>query len=59
MTGKNFGYVRPNTSDEQLRKLQKDSTRWLDGEKVEEYVDPYKSPKEGLEEIRTPKPSRP
>lgn len=54
LTKKNFGYVKPNTSQEGLAKLQQNWTRWLNGEQVEEYQDQYTSSEKGLEEIKSP-----
>jgi len=54
LTKKNFGYVKPNTSEEGLAKLQQKWTRWLSGEQVEEYQNPYPSSEKGLEEIKSP-----
>lgn len=53
ITKKNFGYVKPNPSAESLRALQDKWTRWLAGHDVPEYVNPYASQVEGLEEIRS------
>lgn len=53
LTQKNFGYVKPLTSDEELAALQQKWTRWTSGEQVEEYQDPYPSPAKGFEEIRS------
>lgn len=54
LTKKNFGHVKPNTSQEELVTLQQKWGRWLGGEQVEEYQDPYATPQKGLEEIRSP-----
>jgi hypothetical protein len=54
LTKKNFGYVKPNTSQEGLVKLQQNWTRWLNGEQVEEYQEQYTSSEKGLEEIKSP-----
>lgn len=54
LTKKNFGYVKPNTSEEELAKLQQKWTRWLSGEQVEESQNPYPTSEKGLEEIRSP-----
>jgi hypothetical protein len=54
LTRKTFGYVKPNTSEEELSKLQQKWVRWLDGEEVEEYQDPYPTSEKGLTEIRSP-----
>lgn len=54
LTKKNFGYVKPNTSDEELARLQQKWTRWSGGEQVEEYQDQYASAEKGLEEIKSP-----
>ena len=53
LTKKNFGYVRPTTSEEELAKLQQKWTRWLSGEQVEEYQERYPTSEKGLEEIRS------
>jgi hypothetical protein len=50
---KNFGYVRPSTSEEELIKLQQKWSHWLSGEQVDEYQNPYATSIEGLEEIRS------
>lgn len=54
LTKKNFGYAKPNTSEEELAKLQQNWMRWLNGEQVEEYQNPYPSSEKGLEEIKSP-----
>lgn len=54
LTKKNFGYVKPNTSDEELSRVQQKWVRWLGGEAVEEYQDPYPTSEKGLSEIRSP-----
>jgi hypothetical protein len=54
LTKKNFGYVKPNMSEEELAKLQQKWTLWLNGEQIEEYQDPYTSTEKGLEEIKSP-----
>lgn len=54
LTKKSFGYVRPNTSDEDLTKLQQMWVGWLNGEQVEEVQERYVSSKKGLEEVRSP-----
>jgi hypothetical protein len=54
LTKKNFGHVKPNTSEEELSKLQQKWTRLLGGEQVEEYQDPYPTSEKGLSEIRSP-----
>jgi len=53
LTKKNFGYVKPQTSEAELARLQQNWTRWLNGEQVEEYQDQYASPEKGLEEIKS------
>lgn len=53
LTRKNFGYVKPNTSEEDLARLQQKWTRWLSGEEVEEFQNPYPSSEKGLEEIKS------
>src|SRR5215216_3931780 len=47
LTKKNFGYIKPITSEEELAKLQQRWTRWLNGEQVEEYQDQYTSSAKG------------
>lgn len=54
LTKKNFGYVKPSTSDDGLARLQQKWTRWLNGEQVEEYQSQYPFSEKGLEEIRSP-----
>lgn len=54
LTGKNFGYVKPNVSGEELTTLQQRWTRWLGGEMVEEFQDQYPTSEKGLKEIRNP-----
>lgn len=54
LTKKNFGYIKANTSEEELAKLQQKWTRWLNGEQVEEYQDQYATSEKGLEEIKSP-----
>lgn len=54
LSKKNFGYVRPTTSTEDLAKLQQTWLRWLNGEKVEDVQEKYVSTQKGLEEIRSP-----
>lgn len=41
LTGKNFGHVRPNTSEEELTTLHQKWSRWLNGEQVEEQQNQY------------------
>ena len=53
LTKKNFGYVKPNTSAEELTNLQQKWTRFFGGEKVEEFKDPYETTEKGLGEIRS------
>lgn len=50
---KNFGYVRPNTSADELTTLQQKWTRFFGGEQVEEFKDPYETTEKGLGEIRS------
>ena len=50
---KNFGYVRPSTSAEDLLKLQQNWLRWLGGETVENFAELYGTSQKGLEEIRS------
>ena len=54
LTKKNFGYIKPNTSEEELAKLQQKWTRWLNNEQVEEFQNQYPTSEKGLEEIRSP-----
>lgn len=54
LTKKNFGYVKPNTSEEELSQLQQQWVRWLGGEQAGEYQDPYPTSEKGLSEIRSP-----
>lgn len=54
LTKKRFGYIRPNTSDEDRTKLQQLWLRWLSGEQVEEVQDRYLSSQKGLQEVRSP-----
>ena len=53
LTKKNFGYIKPETSADELQKLQQKWTRWLKGDPVEEYRNMYESTEKGLEEIRS------
>lgn len=53
LTKKVFGYVRPNTSAEDLTKLKDKWHRWLNGETVDEYQDQYPTAEKGLSEIRS------
>jgi hypothetical protein len=53
LTKKNFGYVKPNTSTDELTKLQQKWTRFFSGELVEEDRNPYETTVKGLEEIRS------
>lgn len=50
---KNFGYVRPTTSAEDLSKLQQSWQRFLNGESVENVAEQYVTQQKGLEEIRS------
>ena len=50
---KNFGYVRPTASAEDLSKLQQIWQRWLNGESVENVAETYVTQQKGLEEIRS------
>src|SRR5215510_14797656 len=54
LSKKSFGYVRPNTSDEDLTKLQQIWLRWFSGEQVEEVQERYVSSQKGLQEVRSP-----
>jgi hypothetical protein len=54
LTKKNFGYVRPNSSEAELAGLQQKWTRLLAEETVDEYQNPYPTSEKGLEEIRSP-----
>lgn len=51
-TKQNFGYVKPNTSAEELATLQQKWTRWLKGEQVEEYRDEYDLSGKGFSEVK-------
>jgi hypothetical protein len=54
VTGKNFGYVAPHPSAEALEALE---DRWLfalHGGKAAQYADPFRSPRKGLEVLRSP-----
>ncbi|HLM01902.1 MAG TPA: hypothetical protein VK400_12680, partial [Pyrinomonadaceae bacterium] len=53
LTQKNFGYVKPNSTAEDLAQLQKKWTRFLIGEQVEEYQNPFPYAEKGLSEIRS------
>lgn len=53
MTSKNFGHVKPNSSAEELKTLQEKWTRWMKGEQVEEFKNPYATSIKGLSEIRS------
>ena len=53
-TKKNFGYIRPSPSEDSLRSLQEKWRKWLAGEQIQEYVDPYPTVEKGLDEIRSP-----
>src|SRR5262245_10368153 len=54
LTKKNFGFVKSNTSESDLNNLQQKWTRFLGGEQVQEYENPYPTSEKGLEEIRSP-----
>ena len=54
VTKRSFGIVRPNTTEEELSALQQKWKRYLNGEAVDEYKNPYESAEKGLEEIRSP-----
>jgi len=54
LTKKNFGFVKPNTSESDLNNLQQKWIRFLGGEQVQEYENPYPTSEKGLEEIRSP-----
>jgi hypothetical protein len=51
-TKKNFGYVKPNTSAEELTKLQQKWSRWLQGEQIEEHSDEYVLTKNRSNELK-------
>lgn len=53
LTKKNFGYVKSSTSAEDLLKLQQKWVRFLAGETVEEYRNPFETSQKGLSEIRS------
>jgi hypothetical protein len=53
LTKKNFGYVKPNSSADGLRKLQQKWMSFFGGEQVEEFEDPYETSEKGLGEIRS------
>lgn len=50
---KNFGYVKPRPSPDLLHDLQGKWNRWLAGESVQEYSNPFQAAVKGLEEIRS------
>jgi hypothetical protein len=54
LTKKNFGFVKPNTSESDFNNLQQKWTRFLGGEQAQEYENPYPTSEKGLEEIRSP-----
>jgi hypothetical protein len=54
LTKKNFGYIKPNSSDADRAMLQQNWTLWSEGKPVEEYANPYPSQEKGMEEIRSP-----
>jgi hypothetical protein len=51
LTKKKFGFVRPDSSKEELTLLQQKWTSWLNGEKVEEQPNQYISKEKVIEEI--------
>lgn len=53
LTKKNFGHVKPNTAAEELETLQRKWMRWMSGEQVEEFQNPYATSVKGLNEIRS------
>jgi hypothetical protein len=53
LTKKNFGFVKTASSGEDLTKLQKKWSRFLNGEQVEEYQNPFETSEKGLSEIRS------
>jgi hypothetical protein len=53
LTKKNFGYVEPTSTKEQLAELQQKWKRWLDGEKVEEAPSEYPTKEKGSSEIHS------
>jgi len=53
ITEKNFGYVKPQPSEQYLETLQGKWKGWLGGEEIQEYTDPYPAQEGGLEEIRS------
>jgi hypothetical protein len=54
LTQKNFGFVKPITSEEDLAKVQQKWARFLGGEQVEQELDQYPTAESGLKEIRSP-----
>ena len=53
LTKKNFGFVRMNSTEQELNALQQKWKRHLNGEAVAEEKNPYESSEKGLEEIRS------
>lgn len=53
LSRKNLGYVKSNSTPEELTALQQKWTRWIKGESVEEVANPYATSIKGLEEIRS------
>ncbi len=53
LTKKNFGFVKVASSADDLAKLQKKWNRFLNGEQIEEYQNPFETTEKGLSEIRS------
>lgn len=53
ITKKNFGYVKPNATAADLLLLQNKWKQWLEGKPTEEYLNPFDSKKQGLDETHS------
>lgn len=53
VTKKNFGLVTPSSTTDDRAAIQKKWSRFLNGEQVEEYKNPFATTEKGLEEIRS------
>lgn len=53
LTGKTFGYVKPNSQARDLEDLKHKWQLWREGKAVDEYINPYETPKKGLDETHS------
>lgn len=53
LTGRKFGYVKPNTGLSELKVIHTRWLAWLSGEQVPDVPDAYPTEEKGLEEIRS------